>query len=774
MGLSLASSQESRTEDNEWRAALDASEFVNAARRQARVVVYCVALSIVLGVIYVGTAVPLYTATVNVLIDSRKNQDQLAASIAELTLDTGAIDSQVEVIKSDNVALSVAQALSLDADPEFNGASGSILGSALRILQSAVSVKTLFASRELIERDHRRQAVENAVAKLKDSVSVKRVARTYVISISFTSPNRFKAQSIANAFADAYFRDQLDSRYVIAKRAAGWLNDRIAELKENALRTDLAVQKFKAEKGILSTGPVEANGTSQTGNLVTDQQLVEMTTQLSQGHSETARTEARLQQIRDAIKAGKTDAAVTDSLANPVITDLRSKYLRASKMAAELSAKIGVNHYQVISLRNEMEQYERLIFEELQRIGETYASDLEVSRAREKNLNELMASLASQKAVSNETMVTLRELEREADVFKNLYDTFLQRYQDAIQRQSFPSSEARVISAAALPGTPSWPKTSTVLALSTLMGLLAGGALGAYRETKDRVFRVAHQVRDELGLDLIGMLPTVSFQPVPAEARFDPRQVRPTSSLQKYAIDSPLSAFAEALRNAKVAVDLAHVQKKGAKIIGVTSVLPGEGKTTVSKNWASLISFLGSKTLLIDGDMRNPTLTRAVAAHASIGLLEVLRGERSWQEALLSESQTGLRVLPAVVKKKLLISSELISSQRMAELLEGVAQHFDYVIVDLPPIGPVVDVRAGARLFDAFLLAIEWGKTPRSVVKNAMIEDNAIYDKCVGAIFTKVNPDRFKLYSTYGGQSYYYHRYGKYYGDAAKPNGAAL
>ena len=128
-----------------------------------------------------------------------------------------------------------------------------------------------------------------------------------------------------------------------------------------------------------------------------------------------------------------------------------------------------------------------------------------------RNLDKSMASLVSQKAVSNETLVSLRELEREADVFKNLYETFLQRYQDAIQRQSFPNSEARVITPASLPGAPSWPKGSIVLAFSALLGLLAGSAIGVYREAKDRVFRVAHQVRDELGLDLIGMLPAVEL-----------------------------------------------------------------------------------------------------------------------------------------------------------------------------------------------------------------------------------------------------------------------
>ena len=750
----------------------DIDQLIGAARRQSRVIVYSVIIAFGLGTIYLVTAVPQYTATVNVLIDSHKGQDQLSSSIAEATLDTSAIDSQVEVMKSDNVALLVVKALALDEDPEFARPSGSIIGTVFHSLWALIDIRDWFTSSEILKRDARQKARENAVYKLKNFLAVKRLGRTYVISISYTSPDRRKAKSVADAFADAYFADQLDSRYVIAKRAAGWLNDRIAELKENVLRTDLVVQRFKANHQILSTGTVVSNGTqtSQSANLVEDQQLIEMTSQISQAHSETGRMEARLQQINDVIKSGRTDGAVADSLGSPVITDLRQKYLHAEKMASDFSLRVGADHYQVKALHSEMAEYERLIFEELKRIAKTYASDLEVARAREANLNELMASLRSKKDVSNETMVSLRELEREADVFKNFYETFLQRYQDAIQRQSFPNSEARVISAATLPDAPSWPKGSIVLAFSTLLGLLVGCASGAYRENKDRVFRVAHQVRDELGLDLIGMLPAVEPEPISVgEAKLNSRHILPASSLHRYVIDAPLSGFAELLRAAKVEVDLAHAKKAGPKVIGITSVIPGEGKTAISKNWASLLSFLGWKTLLIDGDMRNPTLTRGCARHAPFGLLEVLRGERSLPDAILSEPETGLSFLPAVVKKRLLLSSELISSQAMASLLQKAGERFDYILVDLPPIGPVVDARAAAHLFDAFLLVIEWGKTPRSVVKNAMLEDSAIYEKCVGVMFNKVNADKLKLYNNYGGRSYYYRQYGSYYTEPLKP-----
>ena len=295
-----------------------------------------------------------------------------------------------------------------------------------------------------------------------------------------------------------------------------------------------------------------------------------------------------------------------------------------------------------------------------------------------------------------------------------------------------------------------------MLSFSALLGLLVGGAIGVYREIRDRVFRVAQQVRDELGLKLIGMLPAISFdQTTVAKETSNPKHVQVTSPLQRYVIDAPLSVFAEALRGAKVEVDLAYANKR-PKTIGIASVLNGEGKTTISKNWASLLASLGSKTLLIDGDMRNPNLTRKTARHAPFGLLEVLRGEHPLEEALVTEPETGLCVLPAVVTKRLLLSSELISSKAMEQLLEKACTHFDYIIVDLPPIGPVVDVRAAAHLFDGFILVVEWGKTARSVVKSAMTEDEILFRKCIGIIYNKVDVAKLKLYDHCSSKTYIY------------------
>src|ERR1700722_3102665 len=727
-----------------------------AARRQARVVIVAAVVGLLVGFAYIVTAVPQYTATTNILIDSQKDKNEVSASIAELVFDTGAIDSQVEVLKSEKVALAVIAALNLTHDPQFMDARFTLVGQAFAILRTAFDVSGWFVSRHKSDADEAAELQRSAINHLKGNVDVRRVARTYVLGVEYTDPDRTEAAAIANAFAEAYLTEQLGAKYDATRRAAGWLETRLAELKQSSLDADFAVQKFKADKGIVETG-------GDKPGLISDQQITELNQEMATAGADTARAEARYSQIQDVLKSGRVGATVPDSLANPVINDLRTKYLTASKTEAQLESKLGSGHLQVVNLRRDMAEYERLIFEELQRIGESYRSDAEVARAKEQSLNQSMSSLVGANAGTNQTLVQLRELERESDTYRNLYQTFMQRYQETLQQQSFPIAEARVITAATPPTIPSYPKRAMVLALSAVLGVLVGSGIGALREICDRVFRTASHVRDDLGLEFLGMLPSIDAAVIYRKSKdAHPRQIEVTNSLQRYSLDHALSSFSETLRVAKVALDLALGDRK-PKIVGVISALPGEGKSTVAKNFASLLAHLGAKTVLIDADLRNPALSRGIAGKAEAGIVEAIRGERPIRDLLLFEPDSGLFVLPAVMKKRVQHTSEVLSSPGMRNVLKQAGELFDYIVVDLPPLGPVVDVRAAASMFDAFLLLVEWGRTSRMMVQNILESDPALYEKCIGILFNKVQMKKIMLYESYGAKDFYHNRYSKYY-----------
>jgi succinoglycan biosynthesis transport protein ExoP len=738
--------------------ALDFAHAFAAARRQYRVGIICLIAGLVFGVIYLTTAVPRYVASTDILISNQKDKiEGGTATIADQTFDTSAIDSQVEVLKSDKIALAVISALDLTKNPTFMEPRRSIYARALDQFRALVwSVRSMLRDNQSdagVEDDPQRDALDI----LDDSVDVRRIEHTYVLTVYYTSTDRDLSAKIANAYAEAYLNEQLDSKFDATKRASDWLQGRLAELKKKSLDSDFAVQKFKADKGLISTG-------GDRPGLISDQQLTEVSQQMVMARAETAKAEARYSQISELLKSGRVGASVPDSLSNPVISDLRQKYLTAAKSEAQLEGTLGPNHIQVVNLKRSMEEYDRQISDELQRIAESYRSDAEVARAKEQSLARSMNGLVNANAQTNETMVQLRELERESESYRTLYQTFLQRYQETLQQQSFPVSEARVISAAVPPEVASFPKRGTVLMLSAMIGIVFGAGLGAMREFRDRVFRAASQVRDELGLDFLGSLPIVrkGRRHKSEGEQTNDKQVDPGDVILRYSIDNPLSSFAETLRAAKVAVDLTLGERR-PKIIGIISVLPNEGKSTVSKNFASLLAHLGARALLIDADLRNPGLTRVMARYARAGIVEAIRGDYPLKDLLLSEPDSGLSFLPAVLTKQVRHSSAVMASAGMQNLFTEAGKSFDYIVVDLPPLGPVVDVRAAASMFDAFVFVVEWGKTPRNMVRSCLGAEVALSEKCVGVIFNKADMKKIHLYEDDSSKELYYAKYTKYY-----------
>ncbi len=371
----------------------------------------------------------------------------------------------------------------------------------------------------------------------------------------------------------------------------------------------LALQRFKAANGLVAAGKT----------LVSDQQLSEFASGLVLAQAETARARARLEQIEKIVSSGQSDAIVSDVLKSSTRKIFAGKYLAASKLQTEIAAKLGPQHVAAVRVRSEMEEYKRLMFEEVSRIAESYRSDLSVAEAREKEIQDKVAAATQVTAVAGETMVQMRELEREAETYRDLYQTFLQRHQEAVQQQSFPVTEARIITKAVPVWLPTSPRKSLMLALSIVLGLAAGSAIALSESSVIASSAPVTMFDLRWNWNILASVPDRGDGRTRAEPQSThPHQIHKTSAVTNYVVDHPLSAFAETLRSAKIAIDLT-IPGKECKIIGVVSGLPGEGKSTVSINFAELLASQGVRTVLVDADFRNPGATRALAAHAESG-----------------------------------------------------------------------------------------------------------------------------------------------------------
>jgi polysaccharide biosynthesis transport protein len=502
--------------------------------------------------------------------------------------------------------------------------------------------------------------------------------------------------------------------------------------------------------------------------------------------------------------------------------------LQLARRQSDWTVKYGADHLAVVNVRNQMSEIQASIRAELQRIAETYKSDYEVAQQREDSIKKQLQQAVSQSQVTNQAQVSLRELETNAESYQSLYDNFLQRYMESVQQQSFPITEARVISAASRPLGASHPRTMRVLGLALLAGFGLGAVAGAWREISDRVFRTRNQVEELLQVDCIALVPALTealtgqLTDTKSGNTFDAQQLfkrvrghpllrriseltrgktlgsillgrvsgrggfigeRDAPILQRpiavaarlvdggqqripyvpgpYAavLETPFSAFTEAIRSIKIAIDLNASAVEG-KVIGFTSSVPNEGKSSMAAALARLTAQTGARTLLVDCDFRNPSLSRAFSPRASGGLFEVVRGQASLEKVCLLDDATHLRFLPATTKVRLAHSSEILASPLTRKFIDSLRQSYDYIILDFAPLMPIVDVRAATHLVDGYVYVIEWGKTRIDHVEQALRTARGVHEHLFGVVLNKV--DLWAL-GRYDGRGDGYYHHGNYY-----------
>ena len=728
---------------------------LSLARRRLAIIVLIFSLCVMCGAIYLYTAPPKFLAQAELLIDTKRSQlFQQQAVVGDIAMDSAAVDSQIQVLKSENIAASVVKDLHLSSESEFVGSKPGIVGSILSYLWPPTPTSEL----ELQQR---------AVDTFRKGLLAKRIATTYVIEIGFLSLSPDRAAEIANATADAYIVDQLEAKYQATRRASGWLQDRIQELREQASTAERAVLDFKKENNIVDTG----------GRLMGEQQLAELNSQMVLARAATAEAHARLSRISDITKNDisdidnvlrSPDPAVADALRNEVINKLRSEFLDLANREAVFAVRLGHDHLFVVNLRNQMFEIRRSIMNELKRIQETFKSDYEIAMAREQSLERSLADAVAENQTTNQAQISLKDLDSKAQTFRALHDNFVQRYMESIQQQSFPFTEARVITHATRPSTKAQPNSALVMALASASGLLLAFGVALLIDISERGFRTTEQVENELKTTCLAVVPLIGagadgLKPA-ATDKADRAVARhlDQSGVLFGVIGSPFSRFAEAFRTIKVGIDVFSLAKLN-KTVGVTSTLPHEGKSTVASNLARLIAHAGGKAILIDGDLRNPSLTRALAPEAEIGLLEVISGKKLLTEAIWTDPATSLAFLPIVTKTRLSHSNEVLASVAMKKLIDGLREVYDYILIDLPPLTPVVDVRATTQIIDSYVFVVEWGRTAVDVVERALGSAPLVYERLLGVVLNKAELNLMRNYSRNGGYDYkskYYERYG--------------
>lgn len=737
---------------SERREGFDIGYILGFTQRHWTVIAASVAVAIALAAIYIIVAAPLYSAKSTLLLDTRKLQlFEKQSVLGEVTFDTPAIESQIELLKSESVARAVVVDLNLASDPEFTGDVSSFFGSlwsaALRLLDPEHD-----DAAQLTAASSEGELARSAIIYLRRNLTVQRVRLTYVIEIGFRCRDQDKAIRVANAVAEAYITDQTQSKRFTTKRATAWLQERMTELREKAVNADRAAQDFRTKNNI-----IRVNGTS-----LDEQQLGQLTTQLVAAREQTAAAKARLDRIQEISASRVPDASMAAWLQNDVINRLRQQHVDLSRREADAVLRLGPEHEAVLNLRKEMRQTEQAASAELNRIQEGARNEHEVAYARETAMQARLDQQARENADSRQEVGTLQILESTAKAYQSLYDNFLQRYVEASQQQNFTNTEARVISAAER-AEKVHPKPLLIVAIATMLGLMVGGGGALAREQLDKSLRKPKDVEDVLGVECLGILPAVEGKTIsaraydPSPAEIEERSIAHDLGLARQVLLQPFSRFTETVRRIKVAADTTAAAHE-VQVLGLVSAVPGEGKSTVAANLAQLMAHSGARTLLIDGDLRNPSLTRTMAPFANKGLLEVLNDSCNLAAVAWRDPITGLDFIPVHLSAPIAHTGEIVASRAMADTVSQARKEYQYVVVDFPPLAPVVDAKAGSHIVDGFIMVIEWGQTSPEVIKECLDAAEVVQSKLIGAVLNMANSAVLKKIEAYKGK-----RYHKYY-----------
>jgi exopolysaccharide transport family protein len=708
--------------------------------RQWRLIVLITGLTVLLGVGYLALTPKKYTAQADMIIDTKRvtwTQSELASE--NRTVEDASVESEIETTKSERVATMVAHQLKLTEDPEFVGA-----GSGLR-----QRIMSLFSSRPETEPSND-EVLRRVVAIVKDNLRVTRLGRSYIEQIAYTSLDRDKAARIANAFADAYIEDQLQAKFEATHRASVWLEQRIGELRKQASDAYKEVQDFKSKNSIII---------GVDGKLASEVELDQLGVALAKARADTSQAKARLDRIERVLEQRTEketfnipDPIVTDALSNPVITKLRQQFLDDQNKESEWSARYGADHQAARNLRAEMAALQRAIWDEISRIGESYKSELQIAKSQEESIDKRMMEVFQSSGSTRQSQVRLRELETAANTYRGIYETFLSRFTQSVQQQSFPSTEARVVTVASPPSSPSSPKIGLTLALMGICGLGLGVMSAFAREQMNRQIHTRAELESLLGTSCLAVLPAFAHKRIATRNRGATKDSGTVFRLLSEA--APFSATAEALRYIKVAIDL---HPAGGKVIGFVSALPGEGKTTVAAGFGAFIARNGGRTLLVDADLRNPSMTRTLGYNDAPGLLDMVADKSSFDDLVINDSKHKFDFLPASTRIKASNSSDILNSPAMKQMLKAAKNDYDYVLVDLPPVLPVVDVKAVAHLFDAFVLVVEWGSTSTDEILKAVAASPILSERLLGAVLNKADEDVMRRFEGYSDRRYNYY-----------------
>jgi capsular exopolysaccharide synthesis family protein len=691
-----------------------------------------------LGHFTVQHLVPRYSAEAALLLDvPQVKVANVESGESNQPKDNASVRSQIDIIQSRSLAQRVVEALSLVDDPEFNfyARPHPVGWLADHLPEQIVHVLRGEWQQWLQQSSPARPAPDpghqqsDVVTNVLSRLAAFNDGKSYSIQLTFQSQIPEKAARILNKFTELYLVSQLEARYQATERASHWLESKRADLRMHVDEAERALQDYK-ETHLITDLP-------NNGTLAIDQ-VTNISRDLMTARSSRAQAEAQLREAQQLAKSVTQAASSPQVSMAPLIQTLRSELILLERKHAEMSSIYGNKNPKLLSVEADLSTARLLLQQEVDRIVEGLKSQVTIERSREQNLEGQLRVLETTNQEKNRAAGGLRYLESEAAAARSVLQTFVTGMVATSAQSGYHSSDARVLSAAETPTHPSFPPRILLMSLFAVAGVLISLTIIFLSESLDDKIRGTEEAESFLGVPVLGGIPRI------------PSHRRHSKNPSTYALANPHSAYAEALRSINVTVHASDVDHP--KVLLITSPLPGDGKSSFAASMARIAAAMGRQVLLVDCDLRRPSIGKLLDADPGPGFLEVLLGEASLEDALRVDKASGLNFIP--IRRQSYGSKfpiELLDSERMADLTRHAAKRFDLVVLDSPPIGLVHDALVLAEYADAILLVVRWGTTRKAEARTALRKFTASNYKVTGVVLSQVDVARHAGYG-YGDQ----------------------
>lgn len=732
-------------------AGLDFRNLLGALRRRKFMIMALLALATLGALMHVSRLVPLYRAEAQLIIEpDRRNLVNTPEVVQGLSNDWMTTRTEAQVIGSRELAKQAVLRLDLERSPVFNPQlrppEPTLQESLQRALASVLAAVGLAAPPapvapppqvEVGDPESDPALLDWLAGAYLGGLTVQASENSRVVTVSYVSTDPNMAALAANTTAEVYIGSLQSERSQGTVEAARFLQEQVDEAQREVVGAQRELEAYRREAGVTSIG----------GELLPARQLSQLEPQLAEARAARSEAQANYSQVRRLLNNPAELEQAGAIVSSQIIQSLRLQEIEQQREIAELSTQFREKHPRMINARAELEDLRAQVRAEITKIASNLRNQLELARAREASLQQEVDRLRDELERTQAADAELAELRTRVEVAKQQYEALLQRLQEVgLQEEAPVRADARIINRATAPGGPFYPNKAMIVATAGVAALVLGIGLALVLELLDSGFRSLTQIEGQTGVPALGMLPLLRLK----------RGEEPFA----YAVESRGSHFAEAVRSLRTGVMLSDPERPPRSLL-VTSSVPSEGKSSTVLAIATQAAKSGRRAIVVDCDMRHPSVGPALGFGTCLGLGDFLAGHAQLADIIGHDERTGLHFITAGSGQVRPV--ELLASPRMNRLLQALEKEFQLVVLDTPPLLPVSDALPLMREADATLFLVRWEKTKRDTAKAGLKLALEAGARLAGVAMTYVDVRKLAQYD-YADSKYYYHKsYRRYY-----------